>query len=67
MSKRASGHHTGAYARYIRQVVVNRKILKIGTDTYVVSFINTLQHSVLYMGRRELDTLKVKISHLVMG
>ena len=67
MSQRATGRHTGAYARYIRQVVVDRKVLKIGTDTYVLSFINPLQPSVPYMERRELGTIKVKIIRALMG
>ena len=60
--KRASttGRNTEAYARYIRKVVVDKKVLEIGTDTYVFSFINPFQPSVPYIVRRELGSLKWK-------
>ena len=38
--------HTGAYARYNRQEVVevvDRRVLKIGTDTHVLYFINKVK------------------------
>ena len=66
-SKRATGRHTEAFARYIRQVVVDRNVLQTGTDTYVLSFINPLNHSVLYTVQRELGTLKVKIIYALMA
>ena len=66
-SKRATGRHTGAYARYIRQVVVDRKLCKIGTETHVLSVITPLKHSVPYLVWAKLRTLKVEKSHTLMG
>ena len=40
--KRATGRHTGAYARCIRQVLVAREVCKIVAEMYVLPFINPL-------------------------
>ena len=65
--KCATGRHTGAYACYIRQVVVDKKVCKIVANMYVRSFINPRLHSVTYGQQSELDKLKVKIILAVEG
>ena len=65
--KHATGHQTGSYEGYIRRVVVDRKVCKIVTNMYVLSFINQRPHGVLDREQPELGTLKVEIIHTVEG
>ena len=64
LEARATCRHTAAYARYIRQVVVDRKVCKIVTDMYVLSFINPILHG---WQQSKLGRLKVKIIRAVDG
>ena len=61
----ATGCHIGAYAGYIRQVVVDRKACKIGANMYVISFSNPGLHGVLDRKQHDLGTVKVEIIHEV--
>ena len=66
-SPSATGHHTGAYAGYIRQAIVDRKVCKVGINMYVLSFINPRRHGVLDREEHELGNLKVEILNAVDG
>ena len=40
--KPVTGHNTGTYAGYIRHLVADGKVCTIGTNMYVLSFINPI-------------------------
>ena len=62
--KRATGRHTGAYARYIRQLVVDGKIV---AEMYVLSFINPLLPGVADREQHELCCTKFEITRKAEG
>ena len=67
-SKPATGRNTsGGYVGYIRQVVLDKKVCKIVTNMYILSFINPKVHCAAYGAQSELGTLKVEIIHVVKG
>ena len=56
--KLATGHHTEAYTGYIQKVLVDKKVCKLVTNMYVLSFINPRLHGVLDREQYQLGTLQ---------